>query len=47
MEWNPFGLKKDNPSQANLQNQNIRSKESLIQGKIRIQHNWNEGLEYS
>ena len=53
---NLFGLKGDNPSHRNCQNQLSHSSlssieqeclESLIQGKIHIQQNWNEGLEYS
>ena len=50
-----FGLKEDNPSQRNCQNQlghpslshiEQECQESMIQGKIHIQQNWNEGLEY-
>ena len=44
MSNNLFGLKEDNPSQRNCQNQECQ--ESKIQGKIHIQQNWNEGLEY-
>ena len=42
-QWNPFGLKEDNPSQRNCQNQlshpslshiEQECEESLIQGKI-------------
>ena len=49
-------LKEGNPSQKNCQNQLSHSclshieqecQESLIQGKIHIQQNSNEGLEYS
>ena len=52
---NPFGLKEDNLSQRNCQNQlnhpglshtEQECQESLIQGKIHIQQNWNEGLKY-
>ena len=52
---NPFGLKEDNLSQRNCQNQlshpglshiEQEYQESLIQGKIHIQQSWNEGLEY-
>ena len=52
---NPFGLKEDNPSQRNCQNQlshpslshiEPECQESLIQGKIHIQQNSNNGLEY-
>ena len=56
-EWlNLFGLKEDNPSQRNCENQlrhpslsNIEPErqEKLIQGKILIQQISNEGLEYS
>ena len=54
-QQNPFGLKEDNPSQKNCQDQlshpglsHIEQdyQESLIQGKIHIQQSWNEGLEY-
>ena len=54
--WNPFGLKEDNLSQGNCQNQlshpglshiEQECQESLIQGKIHNQQNSNEGLEYS
>ena len=50
-----FELKKDNPSLRNCQNQlshlslthiEQECQESLIQGKIDIQQNWNEGLKY-
>ena len=53
---NHFGLKEDNTSQRNYQNQLSHSglshlgqkcQESLIQGKIYNQKNSNEGLEYS
>ena len=53
---NPFGLKEDNLSQRNCQNQlshpglshiEQESQESLIQGKIHNQQNLNEGLKYS
>ena len=56
MHMNPFGLKEDNPSQRNCQNQlshpglsHIEQKcqESLIPGKIHNQQNSNEGLKYS
>ena len=52
---NPFGLKEDNLSQRNCQNQlshpglshtEQECQESLIQGKIRNQQNWTEGLKY-
>ena len=52
---NPFRLKEDNLSRRNCQNQLSHSglshteqecQESLIQGKIRNQQYWNEGLEY-
>ena len=52
---NPFGLKEDNLSQRNCQNQlshrglshiEQECQENLIQGKIHIQQNWNEALEY-
>ena len=55
MSNNLFGLKEDNPSQRNCQNQlshqslspiDQECQESKIQGKIHIQQNWNEGLEY-
>ena len=55
-QQNFFGLRKDNLSQRNCQNQlrqpssshiEHRCQESLIQGKILIQQNWNKGLEYS
>ena len=51
---NFVSLKKDNPSQRNCQNHlnlpsvpNLKQKyqESLIQGKICIQQNWNEDLK--
>ena len=51
-----FGLKEDNPSQRNCQNelshQNFSHteeefQESLTQGKIQIQQILNEGLAYS
>ena len=54
--YNPFGLKEDNLSQRNCQNQlshpglshiEQECQESLIQGKIPNQQNSNEGLEYS
>ena len=53
---NPFGLKEDNLSERNCQNQlshpslphkEIECQESLIQGKIHIQQNLSEDLEYS
>ena len=53
--YNPFGLKEDNFSQKNCQNQLSHSglphiepecQESLIQGKIHNQQNSNEGVEY-
>ena len=53
---NPFGLKEDNLSQRNCQNQlshpglskiEQECQESLTQGKIHNQQNSNEGLEYS
>ena len=49
-------FKEDNPSQRNCYNQlshpslpqiEQECQESLIQGKIHIRQNWNEGLEYS
>ena len=52
---NPFGLKEDNLSQRNCQNQlshpglshtEQECQESLIQGKICNQQNLNEGLKY-
>ena len=52
---NPFGLKEDNPSQRNCQNQlshpdlthtEQECQDSLIQGKIHKQQNLNEGLKY-
>ena len=52
---NPFGLKEDNTSQRNYQNQlnhlslsHIEQKcqESLIEGKIHIQQNSNKDLKY-
>ena len=52
---NPFGLKEDNLSQRNCQNQlshpglshiEQECQESLIQGKIHNQQNSNEGLKY-
>ena len=52
---NPFELKEDNLSQRNCQNQlshpglshiEQECQENLIQGKIHIQQNWNEALEY-
>ena len=52
---NLLGLKEDNPSQRNCQNQlshpglshiEQECQESLMQGKIHIQQNWNEDLEY-
>ena len=56
-EWqNPFGLKEDNPSQKNCQNELSHSslshighecQERLIQGKIHIQQNLNENCKYS
>ena len=54
--YNPFGLKKDNLSWRNRQNQfshpglshtEQECQESLIQGKICNQQNSNEGLKYS
>ena len=51
--YNPFGLKKDNLSQRNCQNQlshpglshiEQEYQESFIQGKIHNQQNSNEGL---
>ena len=53
--YNPFGLKEDNLSQRNCQNQlshpgfshrEQECQESLIQGKIHSQQNSNEGLKY-
>ena len=53
---NPFGLKEDNLSQRNCQNQlshpglshtEQERQKSLIQGKICNQQNPNEGLEFS
>ena len=53
--YNPFGLKEDNPSQRNCQNQlshpglshrEHECQESLNQGKSRNQQNSNEGLKY-
>ena len=53
---NLFGLKEDNLSQRNCQNQLIHPglshieqecQESLIQGKVHNQQNSNEGLKYS
>ena len=53
---NPFGLKEDNLSQRNCQNQlsdpgsshtEQECQESLIQAKIHNQQNLKEGLEYS
>ena len=53
--YNPFGLKGDNLSQRNCQNQmshpslshtEQECQESLIQGKIHNQQNSNEGLKY-
>ena len=53
---NPFVLKEDNLSERNCQNQlfhpslshiETEYQESLIQGKIQIQQNLNEDLEYS
>ena len=50
-----FGLKEDNPTQKNCQNQlshpglshiEQEFQESLIQGKIHNQQNLNEGLKY-
>ena len=50
-----FGLEEDDPSERNCQNQvsqpslshiEQECQESLIEGKIHIQQNWNEGLEY-
>ena len=55
MSNNIFGLKEDNPLQINYQNQLSHSslshteqerQESVIQGKINIQQNWNEDVEY-
>ena len=52
---NPFGLKEDNLSQRNCQNQlshpglshtEQECQESLTQGKIHNQQNLNDGLEY-
>ena len=52
---NIFGLKEDNPLHINYQNQLSHSslshteqerQESVIQGKINIQQNWNEDVEY-
>ena len=51
--WNPFGLKEDNLSQGNCQNQlshpglsrtEQECQESLTQGKIHNQQNLNESL---
>ena len=56
MSNNLFGLKEGNPSHRNCQNQLSHSRlshteqecqDSLIQGKIHIQQNLNEGLKYS
>ena len=53
---NPFGLKEDNLSRRNCQNQlshpglshtEQECQESLIQGKIHNQQNSNKGLKYS
>ena len=53
---NPFGLREDNLLQRNSQNQlshpglshiEQECQESLIQGKIQNQQNWNKGLKYS
>ena len=53
---NPLGLKEDNLSQGNCQNQlshpglshtEQECQESLIQGKIHNQQNLNEDLKYS
>ena len=55
-QQNPFGLKEDNQLQRNCQNQSSHSRlsqteqecyESLVRGKIRIQQNSNDVLEYS
>ena len=55
-QQNPFGLKEDNPSQINCQNQfnqpglshiEQEFQENLIQGKIHNQQNLNKGFEYS
>ena len=52
---NPFGLKEDNLSQGNCQNQlshpglsliEQECQESLFQGKIHNQQNSNKGLKY-
>ena len=54
--YNPFILKENNPSHRNCQNQlsypdlyhiEQECQESLIQGKISNQNNFNEGLESS
>ena len=53
--YNPFGLKEDNLSQRNCQNQlshpglshtEQECQKSLIQGKIHNQQNSNDGLKY-
>ena len=53
---NLFVLNEDNPLQRNCQNQwshptlshiEQECQETLIEGKIHIQRNWNEDLEYS
>ena len=55
MSNNIFGLKEDNPLHINYQNRLSHSslshteqerQESVIQGKINIQQNWNEDVEY-
>ena len=52
--FNPFGLKEDDLSRRNCQNQlshpglfltEQECQESLIQGKIHNQQNWNKGLK--
>ena len=54
-QWNLLGLKENKPLQINCQNQmnhpslshtEQESQESLIQGKIHIQQNWNEGPKH-
>ena len=54
--WNPFGLKEDNLSQRNCQNQlshaglshtEQEGQDSLIQEKICNQQSLNKGLKYS
>ena len=52
-QWNPFGLKGDIPeklpnqlSHPSLSHVEQECHEILIQGKIHIQQNLNEGLKY-